>query len=246
MLSQITALPLSSLVRQLQAGEIRSVEVTTAFLDSIQAQDSKLGAFVHVDREHALKQAAEIDARRASGHDVGPLAGVPVAVKDVICEQGQPATCASKMLAGFIPPYDATVVRNLKKAGAVLVGRTNMDEFAMGSSGENSAVGPTRNPWDTERIPGGSSSGSAVAVAARMAPVALGSDTGGSIRNPGNVCGLVGLRPTFGRVSRAGVLPLSWTLDHCGPMAWRMRIDTMFLDLASAVLRLITPSNLPS
>jgi len=217
--SQITALPLSTLVRQLQAGEIRSVETTTAFLDSIQAQDLTLGAFVHVDREHALKQAAEIDARRASGDDIGPLAGVPVAVKDVICERGQPATCASKMLKGFIPPYDATVVTNLKRAGAVLIGRTNMDEFAMGSSGENSAVGPTRNPWDTERIPGGSSSGSAVAVAARMAPVALGSDTGGSIRQPAGLCGIVGLKPTYGRVSRYGLIAYASSLDQIGPFA---------------------------
>lgn len=230
MLSQITAVPLSVLVRQLRAGEIRSIELTTAFLDSIQAQDATLNAFVHVDREHALKQAAEIDARRASGAEIGPLAGVPVALKDVICERGQPATCASRMLKGFVPPYDATVVSNLKRAGAVIIGRTNMDEFAMGSSGENSSFGPTRNPWDIERIPGGSSSGSAVAVAARMAPVALGSDTGGSIRQPAGLCGIVGLKPTYGRVSRYGLIAYASSLDQIGPFGTDVTATAMLLE----------------
>ena len=217
--SNLTPLPLATLVDRLGSGELTSVEVTTAFLDSIAARDLQLGAFLYVDRDGALNQAGEIDAKRAAGQTLGPLAGVPVAVKDVMCVIGQPATCASRMLKGFVPPYDATVISKLKQAGAVLVGRTNMDEFAMGSSGENSAYGPTRNPWDTQRIPGGSSSGSAVAVAARMAPLALGSDTGGSIRQPAGLCGIVGMKPTYGRVSRYGLIAYASSLDQIGPFA---------------------------
>lgn len=215
----LTALPLSTLISRLQSGELRSVELTGAFLDSIAAQDGRLGAMIHVDRDAALKQAADVDAQRSAGQPLGPLAGIPIAIKDVLCEVGKPATCASRMLKEFVPPYDATVISKLRQAGAVFICRTNMDEFAMGSSGENSAVGPTRNPWDPERVPGGSSSGSAVAVAARMAPLALGSDTGGSIRQPAGLCGIVGMKPTYGRVSRYGLIAYASSLDQVGPFA---------------------------
>lgn len=219
MSTQLTTLPLGQLIQRLQSRETTSVEVTTAYLEAIAARDTNLGAFVHVDREAALKQAADADARVAAGHVSGPLAGVPIAIKDVLSAIGQPATCASRILKGFRPPYDATAVARLKQVGAVLIGRTNMDEFAMGSSGENSAYGPTRNPWDTDRIPGGSSSGSAVAVAARMSPLALGSDTGGSIRQPAGLCGIVGMKPTYGRVSRYGLIAYASSLDQIGPFA---------------------------
>jgi aspartyl-tRNA(Asn)/glutamyl-tRNA(Gln) amidotransferase subunit A len=218
-LSPIASLPLSTLIEKLRSAELRSVDLTTTYMDSIADHDAKLGAFVHLDRDLALQQAADVDAKRDAGESQGPLAGIPVAVKDVLCMKGQPATCASRMLKGFVPPYDATVIAKLKQAGAVVIGRTNMDEFAMGSSGENSAFGPTRNPWDTERIPGGSSSGSAVAVAARMAPLSLGSDTGGSIRQPAGLCGIVGMKPTYGRVSRYGLIAYASSLDQIGPFA---------------------------
>lgn len=230
MQSSLTSLPFSVLVDKLRSGEVRSVDVTTAFMDVIADRDAKLGAFVHLDREVALKQAADADARRDSGESQSPLAGVPVAVKDVLCVKDQPATCASRMLKGFIPPYDATVITKLKQAGAVLIGRTNMDEFAMGSSGENSAYGPTRNPWDLERIPGGSSSGSAVAVAARMSPLSLGSDTGGSIRQPAGLCGIVGMKPTYGRVSRYGLIAYASSLDQVGPFATDVTGAAMLLE----------------
>ena len=230
MQSSLTSLPLSTLIEKLRSAEIRSVELTTAFMDSIADRDAKLGAFVHLDRDVALKQAADADAKRDAGESQCPLAGIPVAVKDVLCVKDQPATCASRMLKGFVPPYDATVIAKLKQAGAVLIGRTNMDEFAMGSSGENSAYGPTRNPWDTERIPGGSSSGSAVAVAARMSPLSLGSDTGGSIRQPAGLCGIVGMKPTYGRVSRYGLIAYASSLDQVGPFATDVTGAAMLLE----------------
>ena len=219
MASHITALPLREFAAKLAARELSSADATASYLDAISQRDPKIGAFLHVDRDAALRQAETVDAKRKAGQTVGPLAGVPVAVKDVMCEAGQPATCGSRMLKNFVPPYDSHVVTKLKQADAVLIGRTNMDEFAMGSSGENSAFGVTRNPWDTERIPGGSSSGSAAAVAARMAPLALGSDTGGSIRQPAGLCGIVGLKPTYGRVSRYGLIAYASSLDQIGPFA---------------------------
>jgi len=198
---------------------LTSLALTQKCLDQIAARDSQVGAFLHVDSEDALSQAARIDQLRAEKRPLGPLAGIPVAIKDVICQQGQPATCASRMLQNFIPPYDAHVITRLREAGAVLLGRTNMDEFAMGSSCENSAFKPTHNPWNLDRSPGGSSGGSAAAVSAEMLPLALGSDTGGSIRQPASFCGVVGMKPTYGRVSRYGLVAYASSLDQIGPFA---------------------------
>ena len=207
------------LVAALRQGDITAVECATVFLDRIEATNGSINAFLAVDREGALARAADIDARRKAGKPIGPLAGLPVALKDVLCTADMPTTCASKMLAGFRPPYDADVVARLRRADAVFVGKTNMDEFAMGGSNENSAFGPVRNPWDLSRAPGGSSGGSAACVAADMAPVAIGSDTGGSIRQPAGLCGITGLKPTYGRVSRRGLIAFASSLDQIGPMA---------------------------
>ena len=207
------------LVAALRQGDITAVECTTAFLDRIEATNGTINAFLAVDRAGALTRADDIDARRKAGKPLGALAGLPVALKDVLCTTDMPTTCASKMLAGFRPPYDADVVARLRQADAVFVGKTNMDEFAMGGSNENSAFGPVRNPWDLSRAPGGSSGGSAACVAADMAPVAIGSDTGGSIRQPAGLCGITGLKPTYGRVSRRGLIAFASSLDQIGPMA---------------------------
>jgi aspartyl-tRNA(Asn)/glutamyl-tRNA(Gln) amidotransferase subunit A len=209
----------TDLLAALEAGDVTAVACAEAFLDRIAATNGEINAFLSVNRDQALDEAARIDANRQSGKPVGPLAGLPVAVKDVLCTTDQPTTCASKMLAGYRPPYDADVVRRLREAGAVLVGKTNMDEFAMGGSNENSAFGLVRNPWDLDRAPGGSSGGSAAAIAADMAPLAIGSDTGGSIRQPAGLCGITGLKPTYGRVSRRGLVAFSSSLDQIGPMA---------------------------
>ena len=207
------------LVAALRQGDITAVQCTTVFLDRIEATNGTINAFLTVDREGALVRAADIDARRKAGKPLGALAGLPVALKDVLCTNDMPTTCASKMLKGFRPPYDADVVTRLRRADAVFVGKTNMDEFAMGGSNENSAFGPVRNPWDLSRAPGGSSGGSAACVAADMAPVAIGSDTGGSIRQPAGLCGITGLKPTYGRVSRRGLVAFASSLDQIGPMA---------------------------
>lgn len=212
----------------LAAGEVTSVEVTRAHLDRIAAVDGKVHAFLHVDAEGALAQAAEADARRAAGTLLSVLDGVPVAVKDVLTTEGLPTTCGSKILEGWVPPYDATVVRKLRDAGLPILGKTNMDEFAMGSSTEHSAYGATHNPWDLDRIPGGSGGGSAAAVAAFEAPLAIGTDTGGSIRQPGAVTGTVGVKPTYGGVSRYGLVALANSLDQAGPVT-RTVLDSALL-----------------
>ena len=212
----------------LAAGEVTSVQVTQAHLDRIAEVDGAVHAFLHVDTEGALEQAAESDRRRAAGELRSALDGVPIAVKDVLTTRGMPTTCGSKILEGWVPPYDATVVRRLREAGLPILGKTNMDEFAMGSSTEHSAYGPTRNPWDLDRIPGGSGGGSAAAVAAFEAPFAVGTDTGGSIRQPGAVTGTVGVKPTYGGVSRYGLVALANSLDQAGPVT-RTVLDAALL-----------------
>ncbi|GAA5168750.1 Asp-tRNA(Asn)/Glu-tRNA(Gln) amidotransferase subunit GatA [Ornithinimicrobium tianjinense] len=215
-LTRLTALQMAD---GLAAGEFTSVELTQAHLDRIERLNPSLNAYLLVDAEGALATAANVDAARAAGEDLPRLAGVPVAVKDIACTRGLPTTAGSRMLEHFVPPYDATIVTRLKDARMPILGKTNMDEFAMGSSTEHSAFGPTRNPWDLERIPGGSGGGSSAAVAAYLAPLAIGSDTGGSIRQPAAVTGSVGVKPTYGAVSRYGIIALASSLDQIGPCA---------------------------
>ena len=228
-LTRRTAAGIAALVA---GGEVSAVEVTAAHLDRIAAVDERVHAFLHVDADGALAAARAVDARRAAGDaPASPLAGVPLALKDVMVTEGVPTTCGSRILEGWRPPYDATVTTRLREAGIVILGKTNMDEFAMGSSTENSAYGPSRNPWDTSRVPGGSSGGSSAAVAAFEAPLAIGTDTGGSIRQPAAVCGLVGHKPTYGGVSRYGLIAFSSSLDQAGPLA-RTVLDAALLHAA--------------
>ena len=212
----------------LTSGEISSVELTQQHLDRINQVDKDVHAFLHVDTEGALAQARDVDSKRKSGEKLSPLAGVPLALKDVLVQKGVPTTCGSKMLEGWRPPYDSTVVTRLRENGIVILGKTNMDEFAMGSSTENSAYGPTHNPWDLTRIPGGSGGGSSAALAAFEAPLAIGTDTGGSIRQPAAVTGTVGVKPTYGGVSRYGLVAFSSSLDQAGPCA-RTVLDAAYL-----------------
>lgn len=212
----------------LAAGEVTSEELTQACLDRIAEVDGTIHAFLHVDTDAALATARRVDERRAAGEDLGSLAGVPLALKDVLTMRGVPTTCGSRILEGWRPPYDSTIVERLREADVVILGKTNMDEFAMGSSTEHSGYGPTRNPWDIERIPGGSGGGSAAALAAFEAPLAIGTDTGGSIRQPASVTGTVGVKPTYGAVSRYGLVALASSLDQAGPCA-RTVLDAALL-----------------
>ncbi|MGN9803874.1 Asp-tRNA(Asn)/Glu-tRNA(Gln) amidotransferase subunit GatA [Micromonospora sp. L32] len=227
-MSDLTKLTATEIAGLVASGETSAVEVTQAHLGRIAAVDDRVHAFLHVDTEGALAAARAVDERRAAGEELGPLAGVPVAVKDVLTTKGVPTTVGSKILEGWRPPYDATIVQRLRAAGTVMLGKTNMDEFAMGSSTEYSAYGPTHNPWDLDRIPGGSGGGSAAALAAYEAPLAIGSDTGGSIRQPGAVTGTVGAKPTYGGTSRYGLVAFSSSLDTPGPCA-RTVLDAALL-----------------
>lgn len=214
-------------------GRRKAADVCAAALERTERHNSQLGAFLQLTPDIAWAQAAKVDAAIAAGEPVGPLAGVPIAIKDNLCTTFGKTTCASRILADYASPYDATAVRRVVDAGAVVIGKTNLDEFAMGSSTENSAFTPTRNPWDPARAPGGSSGGSAVAVVAGMSPIALGSDTGGSIRQPAALCGAVGLKPTYGRVSRYGLLAYGSSLDQIGPLATSVEDAALLLEVIS-------------
>jgi len=227
-MTELTKYTAAETAAAIAGGEVSAVEVAQAHLDRIGKIDEKVNAFLYVDTEGALAAARAVDAKRAAGERLGPLAGVPLALKDLFTTHNVPTTCGSKILEGWLPPYDATVTRRLREADVVILGKSNMDEFAMGSSTENSAYGPTRNPWDLDRIPGGSGGGSAAALASFQAPLAIGTDTGGSIRQPGAVTGTVGVKPTYGGVSRYGMVAFSSSLDQGGPCA-RTVLDAALL-----------------
>ena len=221
------------LAAAIRAGEQSAVAAAETSFDTIDGRDEEIHAFLHLTKQRAQAQAEAVDKAVAAGQDPGPLAGVPIAIKDNMCTRGEPTTCSSKILEGWRPPYDATVIGRLEAAGAVIVGKTNLDEFAMGSSTENSAFGPTRNPRDTSRVPGGSSGGSAAAVAADFVPLSLGSDTGGSIRQPAALCGVVGVKPSYGAVSRYGLIAFASSLDQIGPFAHDVTDAALCLDVIS-------------
>ncbi|WP_019930143.1 Asp-tRNA(Asn)/Glu-tRNA(Gln) amidotransferase subunit GatA [Nocardia sp. BMG111209] len=227
-MTELTTLTAAELAEKIHTREVSSVEVTQAHLDRIAEVDGELNAFLHVAGDRALAAAAEVDRAVAAGTVASPLAGVPLALKDIFTTTDMPTTCASKILEGWVPPYDATVTAKLRAAGIPILGKTNLDEFAMGSSTENSAFGPTRNPWDTSRIPGGSGGGSAAALASYQAPLAIGTDTGGSIRQPAAVTATVGTKPTYGTVSRYGLVACASSLDQGGPCG-RTVLDTALL-----------------
>jgi aspartyl-tRNA(Asn)/glutamyl-tRNA(Gln) amidotransferase subunit A len=236
----------AKLLSDLEGRKVSSVDLTRAYLDQIHKHDAKIKAFLLVEADAALARAKEIDERRAAGKAVGKLGGLPVAIKDVVCTQGVKTTCASKILQNFVPPYDATVIKKLKAADAVLIGKTNMDEFAMGGSTENSAYQKTGNPWDTSRVPGGSSGGSAAAQAAMMTALSIGTDTGGSIRQPAAFCGITGLKPTYGRVSRYGLVAFASSLDQIGPLGQTAEDCALLLEvLAGHDPHDSTSANLP-
>ncbi|MFS7874075.1 MULTISPECIES: Asp-tRNA(Asn)/Glu-tRNA(Gln) amidotransferase subunit GatA [Streptomyces] len=227
-MTDLTRLTAAEIAARIASGEVTAVEVTEAHLARIEAVDEKVHAFLYVDREGALAQARAVDAKRERGEELGPLAGVPLALKDIFTTRGIPTTVGSKILDGWIPPYDATVTQRLRDADVIVLGKTNMDEFAMGSSTENSAFGPTGNPWDLTRVPGGSGGGSSASLASFQAPLAIGTDTGGSIRQPAAVTGTVGVKPTYGGVSRYGMVAFSSSLDQGGPCA-RTVLDAALL-----------------
>ncbi|MCL4864125.1 MAG: Asp-tRNA(Asn)/Glu-tRNA(Gln) amidotransferase GatCAB subunit A, partial [Caldilineaceae bacterium] len=216
--TQLCSLTIEEALAGLRAGDFSSVELTQAYLDRIAAVDGEIRAYLTVTASQALAQAQQADDRRRQGDDA-PLLGVPLAIKDVLATEGVETTCGSRILKGFLPPYSATAVKKLEEAGTVMLGKLNCDEFAMGSSTENSAYGVTRNPWDRTRVPGGSSGGSAAAVAADEAPATLGTDTGGSVRQPASFCGVVGIKPSYGRVSRFGLVAYGSSLDQVGVFA---------------------------
>jgi aspartyl-tRNA(Asn)/glutamyl-tRNA(Gln) amidotransferase subunit A len=227
-MSDLTRQSAATLASAIAQGEVTSEQVTEAHLDRIEQVDSHVHAFLFVDREASLARARQVDQGIQQGRISSPLAGVPIALKDLLATKGIPTTCGSKILEGWRPPYNATIVDRLESAGVVSLGKTNMDEFAMGSSTEHSGYGPTRNPWDLDRIPGGSGGGSAAALASFEAPLAIGTDTGGSIRQPAAVTGTVGVKPTYGGVSRYGIVALASSLDQAGPCA-RDVMDTALL-----------------
>ncbi len=230
-MTDLCHLSLVEQARRIAVGGTTSRELVDAHLDRLDALDGELGTFLHVDREGARAAADAIDARRSRGDKLGPLAGVPIGFKDVLVTKGQPTTAASKLLAGWVPPYDAAVVEKLRAADAIVLGKQNCDEFGMGSSTENSSARPTRNPWDKSRVPGGSSGGSAAAVAAGLCTASIGTDTGGSIRQPASMCGVVGLKPTYGRVSRWGLIAYASSLDQIGPLTRTVEDAALLLEL---------------
>jgi aspartyl-tRNA(Asn)/glutamyl-tRNA(Gln) amidotransferase subunit A len=221
----------TELLQRQSTGDLTAESITQAYLAQIKQHDDRISAFLAIDEAGALEQARAIDAKRKRGDVLGKLAGIPVALKDVLCVKGQRTTAGSKMLQSYVPPYDAHVITQLRNADAILIGKTNLDEFAMGSSTENSAYQITRNPWDIERTPGGSSGGSAAAVTASQVPLALGTDTGGSIRQPAGLCGIVGMKPSYGRVSRFGIIAYGSSLDQVGPFAHDVRDAALLLEV---------------